>query len=110
MKVSRVYSPHTAEAARLLGARVRLARLERGWSAQELAERAGITPFTLRKVERGDMTVALGVAFEVAALVGVSLFYEDPDRLTADLDRTRALAAVLPQRAPRRSRPVKDDF
>lgn len=106
----RTYSPYAREAARLLGAQVRLARRERRWSAQELAERAGITPPTLRKVERGDMGVALGTAFEVAALVGVPLFYDDRSKLSIDLDRTRDRAALLPRGVPSRARRVKDDF
>lgn len=110
MKRTRMYSPYAVEAARLLGARVGLARRERRWSAQELADRAGITPGTLSKVERGDLTVGLGVAFEVAALVGVPLFDEDRARVTADLERTRDRAALLPQRVRARSGGVKDDF
>jgi len=110
MKRRRLYSRETIEAAQLLGAQVALARRERRWSARELAERAGITQPTLRKVERGDPTVTLGVAFEVATLVGVPLFYEDRTRLTLDLDRTRDRAAVLPQRVRTPAVGVKDDF
>ena len=77
---------------------------------RDLAERAGITVPTLRKVERGDPTVSLGVALEVAELAGVPLFYEDPGRLTLDLDRTRGRAALLPQRVRPSGTGVKDDF
>ena len=98
MKRTRTYSPYAVEAAQLLGARVSLARRQRRWSMQELADRAGITKFTLGKVERGDLTVGLGVAFEVAALVGVPLFHEDRSQLSADLDRARDRIALLPQR------------
>jgi transcriptional regulator with XRE-family HTH domain len=110
VKRTRAHSRYATEAAQLLGAQVRLARLERRWSVQELADRAGITPFTLRKVERGDMTVGLGVAFEAAALVGVPLFHEDRSRLTLDADRTRARTALLPERVRARKGDVKDDF
>lgn len=110
MKRPRAYSPFAIEAAQLLGAQVRLARLERRWSARELADRAGVAPDTLAKVERGDMTVSLGVAFEVAALVGVPLFHEERPRLSMDLDRARDQLAVLPQRVRTRDREVKDDF
>ena len=109
-RTRRPYSPYATDAAQLLGAQVRLARLERRWSVQELADRAGVTPFTMRKVERGDMTVGLGVALEVAALVGVPLFHEDRSRLTLDADRTRARAALLPERVRARKAEVKDDF
>jgi transcriptional regulator with XRE-family HTH domain len=110
MKRRRLYSRETIEAAQLLGAQVALARRERRWSARELAERAGITQTTLRKVERGDPTVTLGVAFEVATLVGVPLFHEDQTRLSLDLDRTRGRVAVLPQRVRIPTDGAKDDF
>ena len=110
MKLTRTYSPYTIEAARLLGARISQARRERRWSMQELADRAGITPFTLRKVEHGDLTVGLGVTFEVAALAGVRLFHEDRSRLRSDLDRARDRLALLPERVRIRGEDVKDDF
>jgi DNA-binding XRE family transcriptional regulator len=77
---------------------------------QELAGRAGITTFTLSKVERGDLTVGLGVAFEVATLVGVPLFHEDRSRLTTDIDRAGDRIALLPERVRARREDVKDDF
>jgi transcriptional regulator with XRE-family HTH domain len=110
MNRHRLYSRETIEAAQLLGAQVALSRRERRWSARELAERAGITQPTLRKVERGDPTVSLGVAFEVATLVGVPLFHEDPTRLSLDLDRTRGRVAVLPQRVRVPADGTHDDF
>jgi transcriptional regulator with XRE-family HTH domain len=107
----RPFSPYAAEAARLLGAQVRLARRERRWSQDELASRVGVTPRTIYKIEHGDPSVGLGVAFEAAALLGVPLFHAERSRLTADLDRTEARAALLTR--PSRTRPgeeVKDDF
>lgn len=107
---TRTHSPYAVEAAQLLGAQIRLARRERRWSQEELAERAGITPDTLSKVERGDLSVGLGAAFEAAALVGVPLFHDDRSRLRDDLDRTRDRSALLPQRVRARKEDVKDDF
>jgi transcriptional regulator with XRE-family HTH domain len=110
MKRTRTYSPHTIEAAQLLGAQIRLARLERRWSERELAERADISTATLRKIEHGSPTVGLGVAFEAATLVGVPLFHEERPRLSMDLDRTLDRVALLPQRVRARKEAVKDDF
>jgi len=107
----RAYSPYTKEAAHLLGAEIRLARRRRGWSQEELAERIGITPRTVSKIEHGGLSVGLGAAFEAAALLGVPLFHADRSRLSADLDRAEAVSALLPR--PIRARPgdeVKDDF
>jgi len=99
----------TVEAARLLGARVRLARRERRWTLQELADRVGVTHSTMRKVERGDLTVALGVAFEAAAVVGVPLFDEDRSRRSLEAGRIDDRLAVLPQLV-RKPVEVDDDF
>jgi transcriptional regulator with XRE-family HTH domain len=99
----------TIEAARLLGARVRLARRERRWTLQELAERVGVTQVTMRKVERGDLTVALGVAFEAATVVGVPLFHEDRARRSLERGRVDDRLAVLPQ-VVRKPAEVNDDF
>ena len=47
------------------GANLKLARLRRKYSAETVAQRAGITRRTLSKVERGDSAVALGVYVRV---------------------------------------------
>ncbi len=109
MKRTRTFSPVTVEAARLLGARVRLARRERRWTLQELADRVGVTEVTLRKVERGDLTVGLGVALEAAAVVGVPLFHVDRARRSLEAGRVDDRLAVLPQTV-RKPVEVDDDF
>ncbi len=110
-KRPRPYSPYAVEAARLLGAQVRLARRERRWSQEDLAERVGITTRTVYKIEHGDLSVGLGATFEAATLVGVPLFHAERSRLGSDLDRVQARSALLPR--PTRSPPtdeVNDDF
>lgn len=102
----RAYSRTVRQAAGLLGSQVREARVERRWTVRELAERAGISTSTLLKVEQGDPSVTLGVAFDVATLVGVPLFDEDRASLSAELARRRDRLALLPQRV----REPKDDL
>lgn len=109
-KKTRAYSRTVAHAAQLLGLQVRQARIERRWSVRELAERAGISTGTLLKVEHGDPTVSLGVAFDVATLVGVPLFYEDRSRLATELTRSRELVTLLPQSVRARASDLDDDF
>lgn len=107
MRRSRV-SGSASDALKLFGASVRLARKERRWTVEELAERVGVSPVTLRKVERGDPTVALGTAFEAATLVGVPLYSGDPMVVAAETDRIRSRIALLPERVRRHA--VDDDF
>jgi len=109
MQRTRTFSTLTVQAARLLGSRVRLARRERRWTLRELADRVGVTEVTMRKVERGDLTVGLGIAFEAAAVVGVALFHEDSSRRALEAGRVDDRLAVLPQLV-RTSAEVDDDF
>ncbi|MDE0115106.1 MAG: helix-turn-helix transcriptional regulator [bacterium] len=104
----KVFAPVTVEAAQLLGSRVRQARRERRWTVAELAERVGVSPVTIRKVEKGDLTVALGTAFEAAALVGVVLFHVDPTRRALEAEYAATRLAVLP--AAIHHGQVDDDF
>jgi transcriptional regulator with XRE-family HTH domain len=110
-KRPRHYSPYAVDAARLLGAQIRLARRQRRWSQDELAARVGVTPRTVSKIEHGDLSVGLGAALEAASLLGVPLFHAERSRLSTDLDLTEARSALLAR--PSRARPddeVKDDF
>jgi transcriptional regulator with XRE-family HTH domain len=105
MKRARVYSETVRHAAELLGAQVRQGRIQREWTVRQLAERGGISPNTLLKVERGDPSVALGTAFDLAVLVGIPLFFEDRDRLASEAARARERAVLL----GRRVRPTAEE-
>jgi transcriptional regulator with XRE-family HTH domain len=75
-----------------------------------LAERAGISPVTLRKIERGDPTVELGSAFEVATLLGIALFAPDRRELSTMLEHARTRLALLPARVREPAAKVHDAF
>lgn len=109
MPTRAIDSPQTLAAIRLLGERVRLGRRERRWTLQELAERVGVSVPTMRKVERGDPSVGLGIAFEAATLTGVPLFHPDPSRLSLEAARVEDRLAVLPRQV-RKPTEVDDDF
>ena len=59
-----------AEQAKAVGERVVTARENLGWSQAELAQRAGFTDNTVRKVERGDR-VAPGTLRKILDAVGL---------------------------------------
>lgn len=104
----RAYLPQTREAAQILGGRVRLARLERRWTVEELAERVGVSHVTMRKVERGDLSVGLGVALEAAAILQIPLFHQDPVRRRLESERVSDRLALLPKTARPQSSPSYD--
>jgi transcriptional regulator with XRE-family HTH domain len=90
-------TPVAADAARLLGAQIRLARHEKRWSAKELAERAGVSQRTVLAIEAGKPTPSLGNVLNIAVLAGVELFSQT-DPLEIALARRRALdrLALMP--------------
>lgn len=87
-----------------LGENLRKARLRRAFSAETVAQRAGITRKTLHRVERGDSAVALGIYARVLQALRL-----ENDLATIALDdalgRKLQDANLGPnRRAPRRSR------
>jgi len=96
--VNRTYLRPTRDAAELLGKRVRLGRKERKMTGEELAGRAGISRRTLHKIEHGDLKCEIGLVFEVANLVGVSLFGDEGNaNLSRNIYRLDDKLALLPQ-------------
>ena len=98
------------DAAQLLGLQVAQARRERRWPATDLAERAGISPMTLRKVERGDPSVSIGTVFEVATIVGIPLFAPDQRTVQSAIVAATDRLALLPERVRFSPPQVSDDF
>lgn len=106
----RTYSKYAKEAVFLLGQQIKLGRKKHKWSEQNLADRAGISRATLQKIESGEMSPSIGPVFEVAALVGVTLFEQDNKALSTRLDLTQSKIALLPKRIQNRKKAVEDDF
>lgn len=66
--------------------------------AAQVAERAGISPGTLRKIESGDPTVSVGAYLEVLRSLGLlDAFTESTDPLNTDIGRMR-VTENLPKR------------
>lgn len=109
-KRARSFTPHTLDAAQVLGAQIAQARRERGWTAEELAERVGVSARTVSSLERGSPTVALGTVFEAATMLGVSLFGVEGPELARLARQGRDTLALLPSRVYRRRKPARDNF
>lgn len=76
--------------ARMLAGRIRALRLDRGWTQQETAERAGLAPATYRHFERtGQISLErlLKLAVVLDARGGLDgLFVRPPARSLAELE------------------------
>jgi XRE family transcriptional regulator, regulator of sulfur utilization len=55
------------------GNRVRRLRAEHRWTQEELAERAGLTPNYVGRIERGEVSASLCVAAQLSDALGMRL-------------------------------------
>ncbi|KGN36969.1 helix-turn-helix transcriptional regulator [Knoellia subterranea] len=91
----------TRDALALLGAQIRIARHDKGWTVDNLAQRVGVSARTILAVESGAPTVAIGTAFSAALLVGVPLFNVATRERTRALRTTEQVLSLLPSRVDR---------
>ena len=110
MTKPRTWSRHARQAAILLGSRIKLERKQRQWSEQELAERAGISRTTLKKIEQGELGCAVGLVFEAAVLVGIPLFESEGLSLSGQIQEAQNKTALLPRKVKGAQKEVFDDF
>ena len=109
-KKTRTYSNYTLESAKLMGKLIRLGRIERKLTAQDLADRAGISRGLLQRIEKGDPKCELGAVFELAALVNVKLFDTDSNGLTTHIESIENKLALLPKMVRKHRKAIDDDF
>ncbi len=95
--------PKLARLLKQVGNNLRQARLRRRFSAETVAQRAGITRKTLWRVERGDPGVAIGIYARVLQALGL---VGDLEALAGNDElgrRLQDLQLATPKRAPRQS-------
>ncbi len=108
--ITRAYSHYCHHASSLLGGLICATRKERKFTAQKVADRAGISRGLLRRIEKGDPKCAIGTVFEVATIVGIKLFDADENTLTKYLRQTKDKLALLPKSIRQKPKAVYDDF
>ena len=104
------YSRYSADAVQLMSSLIKIARKERKLTAQDVADRAGISRGLVQRIEKGDMKCSIGAVFEVAAILGVKLFDGDENSLSKNLRRNEDKLSLMPKSIRKKARVVKDDF
>jgi transcriptional regulator with XRE-family HTH domain len=101
--------PSTTEHLRQFSSRLRVARLRRKLTAKQVAQRAGMSPMTLRSLERGGPGVTIGAYLAVMQVLGIEADLgllgqaDTTGRALQDARlpaRTRATRASAPPPAP----------
>jgi transcriptional regulator with XRE-family HTH domain len=101
MKTTPILLPQTLRILEGMGQNIRLARLRRKLSTEQVAERAGISRGTLWQIENGKPTVAMGYYFQVLFTLGLE---NDFLKLGADDELGRKLqdaGLITKERAPK---------
>ena len=102
MKDKVILLPRGQRILNTLGGNIKLARLRRKLSAEQIAERAGISRGTLWQIEKGTPSVTMGGYFQVLFALGLE---QDFLKLAADDIFGRKLqdAGLIPkERAPKK--------
>lgn len=103
-------SKTTKVALAIMGKAIKAARLERGISQQDLAERLNVSRTTVIFVEKGSAKVAIGTVFEAAYILGIPLLEDDFKELEKAGARLSSFVNVLPQRIRKKKDDLSDDF
>jgi len=104
--------PHIQDALTVWGQLIRRGRIDRAWTARELAARANVSEQTVLSAEAGNRGTAVGTMMDLADLVGVPLFGgEDRAEIAIRRQRGEEMLALLPSRVRRqKSESIDDDF
>ena len=94
--------PQAKKTLEIFGENIKLARLRRKLSMEQVAERAGISRSTLIKIEKGDDSVSMGSYFQVLFVMRL-----EQDFLVVAKDdilgrKIQDAGLVTKQRAPKR--------
>lgn len=104
MKIAKpILLPKMRKILEELGANIKLARLRRKFSSEQVAERANITRVTLLSIEKGSPSVAMGNYLQVLFSLGLE---KDLLKIAADDELGRKLVdakLLVKERAPKKS-------
>ena len=96
--------PQAKKTLEMFGENIKLARLRRKLSMEQVAERAGISRSTLVKIEKGDDSVSMGSYFQVLFVMRLDKDFLEVARDDVLGRKIQDAGLVTKQRAPRRSR------
>lgn len=113
MKKEGTYLPTTMYAVTTLGTQIAIARKDLGWTVGELAERLGVSPQLVSRIEKGSPKASIGTVLEAAVLVGIPLFEVESNDVrgmhrVAQHEQLRL--QLLPKRIRRRTLTVDNNF
>ncbi len=96
--------PQAKKTLEIFGENIKLARLRRKLSMDQIAERAGISRSTLVKIEKGDDGVSMGSYFQVLFVMRLDKDFLDVAKDDVLGRKIQDAGLFTKQRAPKRTR------
>lgn len=106
----RTYSAYSIDAMHLLGATIRAERKTKKMTEIELAQRVGIARSVVQRIEQGDMACGVGIVFEAAHILGITLFDAEPSRLASQIKHIEDKLTLLPKAIHKKTKIINDNF
>ena len=90
--------PYARDAAELMGHQVRIARLNKRLTVDQLAGYARVSRGTITAIEKGSPSVAFGNVLNTCAALGIQLFVPTPEELARLTRAQREVVRLMPNR------------
>ncbi len=110
LKFAPINSRMTKNTVSYLGNLIKLARKERGFTQEELAERIGSSRMTINRIESGNTQAAIGTVFEACFIVGIPLLGCDEKHVNNLSKMLSYMNKLLPERLTNKFTSINDDF
>ena len=104
MSIEQSLLPQNRRILEGLGENIRLARLRRKLSAEQVSERAGIGRMTLYKIEKGSPVVAMGNYLQVLFILGLEKDLEQVGSADPLGRKLQDAGISIRRRAPKRKK------
>lgn len=108
--VQKTYSAYTQDAMKLFANTIRAERKAKKITEQELADRTGLSRSLIKRLEKGDMSCAIGSVFEAAHVLGIPLFDLGSSQLRSANNQVEERLTLLPKSIRKKTKVINDDF
>ncbi|WP_083234303.1 helix-turn-helix transcriptional regulator [Candidatus Marithrix sp. Canyon 246] len=94
----------------VLGGMIKAGRIERNMSQANLAERVGVSRYTISLLEKGNPNVGIGTVLESAIIVGIPIMEDDVRQMTKVSQAIANLIEILPSKRVGKKVELDNDF
>lgn len=110
MKEDQTLSMSAKNALKLFSMLLEKERRKKGYSQKDLAQRAGVSRFSVQNILKGEPSVSIGTYFEIAVILGVPLFTDNSHKLASMIKQVEEVISLLPSHVHLEKEILDDNF